>query len=345
MLANAADAKNRRLVVGSGNGVCSIDIAAKQTSLVEIDFLPHGFAQNPHRPNHIWAIEKWGTAAAEVDIEQKKVVATLQSPKDTQFFGHGLFSPAGDVLFIVREDMRTGKGHFIGYDATNYKPVLDYQVTPGGLHESRMLPDGTFLVASNGAPVIFRNGEFVKTELIENSSLVHVDSKTGKILDKKFIGDTGQILGHFLVTNNGTIVALSSPRRDSGQKGGAIYFGHIGKTGLQRIRWGKDIDDRLSGEMLSVAVSETDNVAVVTNPTSSMMLFVDIREGEFIGAIHQNAHGVSFDRDLGRFLATGTELSAVNGITKEMDVVELNDSAGDAFHGELGGAHSIIIDL
>ena len=344
-LAYASPVKGRRLVVGSSQSVCAIDLFEKKALQVPVGFLPHGFAQNPLRPNRIWTIEKWGSSAAEIDVEQQEVIATLKAPNDTQFFGHGLFSPKGDVLFIVRADMRTGKGHCIGYDATSYEPVLDYQVTPGGLHESRLLPDGTFLVASNGAPVIIRKGVFEKAEAIEKSSLVHVESKTGKILDKKFISDIEQVIGHFVVTNNGTIVALSSPRRDSGQKSGAIYLGHIKKPNLKRVDWGKDMDSHLSGEMLSVAVSETDGVAMVTNPGSSTLLFIDLRDGAFMGSIHGDAHGVSFDRDLGKFIATGSSVSLVNGLTQSVDRFELKDSAGREFHSELSGAHSIIADI
>lgn len=247
---SAAAASGRKLIAGSEKSVCAIDLDTRQVTQVPVAFKPHGYAQNPRQPAHIWAFEKWGRGAAEVDFATASVAQTFASPEDTQFFGHGLFSRDGKICFAVREDLTTGLGHCIGFDTTTYQEVMDIQATPGGLHECHLLDDDTFLVASNGAPVIFKDGVMQSTPMVEHSSLVHVDPWAGKVRDKKFIADDDQIIGHFALSWAGAIIALSSQRRSAAVPHGAIYFGHLNKPALRRVVLPEALEAKLQGEML-----------------------------------------------------------------------------------------------
>jgi hypothetical protein len=334
---------NLLFIVGSGPSLCTIDLKSLFCKKTNISFSPHGFAQNPKNPNRIWAFEKWGASAAEVDILDGVVTQQLTCPSNTQFFGHGLFSPEGNTLFIVREDLETGLGHCIGFDTVHYKPILDYQVTPGGLHECHLLPDHTFLVASNGAPVIYNNGTFKKMPMVERSSLVHVDPVHGAVLDKKFIHDDDQVVGHFAISLEGSIVAISGPRQNTTQQRGAIYFGHLNKPSLEKVIWPDALNTTLFDEMLSVSMDNEAHVAVVTNPNSATLLFIDTRDGSFLGTLKNEARGVSFDENLGQFISNSKMLSLIDKDHTHAQALAIKTTAGDLYKDPLDSPHNLIV--
>lgn len=341
---SAAAKVGRKLIAGSEKSVCAIDLDTRQVAQVSVTFKPHGYAQNPRQPAHIWAFEKWGRGAAEIDFASGAVAQTFISPEDTQFFGHGLFSRDGKICFAVREDLTTGLGHCIGFDTTTYQEVMDIQATPGGLHECHLLDDDTFLVASNGAPVIFKNGVMQPTPMVERSSLVHVDPGAGKVLDKKFIADDDQIIGHFVLSRAGAIIALSSQRRSAAVPHGAIYFGHLNQPALRRVVLPEALEAKLQGEMLSIAVDEARNLALVTNPGGSRVLFIDSQSGAYLGALENKINGVVFDEALAGFIGSGKELVLIKSRQDKARTLAAHDSAGAAFLAAFDGAHSILAD-
>lgn len=340
----AAARAGRKLIAGSAQSVCAIDLTTRQVAQVAVDFKPHGYAQNPRSPERIWAFEKWGRGAAEIDFANGVVSKAFACPEDAQFFGHGLFSRDGKICFAVREDLTTGLGHCIGFDTATYKEVLDIQATPGGLHECHLLADGTFLVASNGAPVIFKDGVMLNTPMAERSSLVHVAPESGTVLDKKFIADDDQIIGHFALSQAGAIIALSSQRRSSSSNHGAIYFGHLTQPVLRRVELPEALGAKLLGEMLSIAIDETRNLALVTNPGGSRVLFIDSRDGAYLGALENKINGVVFDESLAGFLGSGKELVLIKSLQDKVLPQAVSDKAGADFAAAFDGAHSILAD-
>lgn len=339
----AADAR-RQLIAGVGKSVCAVDLQSRQVAQVGVDFKPHGYAQNPGAPAQIWAFEKWGRGAAVIDFADGAVTKAFTSPENTQYFGHGLFSRDGKTCFAVREDLTTGLGHCIGFDPVTYQERFDIQATPGGLHECHLLEDDSFLVASNGAPVFFKDGILLDTPMVERSSLVHVDPVAGKVIDKKFIADDDQIIGHFAMSRTGAIIALSSQRRSAQVRHGAIYFGHVAQPTLRRVELPEPLAAKLVGEMLSIAIDETRNLALVTNPGGSSVLFIDSRNGTFLGALDNKIYGVVFDAALEGFIGSGQGLVLIKSQQEKVLPQPVQDKAGAAFVAAFDGAHSILAD-
>ena len=334
----------RTLIAGSEKTVCAVDLSTRQVAQVPVAFKPHGYAQNPRQPARIWAFEKWGRGAAEVDFVTGAVSHAFVSPENMQFFGHGFFSRDGKTCFAVREDLSTGLGHCIGFDSETYREVMDIQATPGGLHECHLLTDDTFLVASNGAPVIFKDGVMLDSPMVERSSLVHVDPVVGKVIDKKFIADDDQIIGHFALSASGTILALSSQRRSAQARHGAVYFGHVVQPTLRRVELPEPLEAKLVGEMLSIAIDEARHLAVVTNPGGARVLFIDSRTGTFLGALENKINGVVFDEALAGFIGSGRELVLLTALQDKPQRLAATDKAGAAFLAGFDGAHSILAD-
>jgi hypothetical protein len=302
----------------------------KQTSLVAISLLsggaitvplgfePHSFLQHPRHPNRIWAIEKWGANAAEIDLHEGQVRKVLRCPSNKQFYGHGLFAADGTTLFIVRVDLTKGIGHLVGFDTATYQQVEDYQVTVGGLHDSQLLPDGTMLVTSSGL-YEYHDDDKHDFKRIEDSSLVHIDLQSGKKLEQKFIHDDARVIGHFAQTAGGGIIALTSIADEaiSEKDFGHIYLGNVQSNKLRKL----DIDPATGpykGEMLSVAANDDGTMAMITNPNGRKMVVIDPKNGTYITTLMMaGTAGVCYYKPARQFISSAP--SGVYSIEEHSD--------------------------
>jgi hypothetical protein len=319
------------LLTGAGNGAAIFSLAAQRGRHVPLKFMPHGFFYHPSLPHQAMAVEKWGTHAALIDIDDAKLIRELDSPAGMAFYGHGVYAADGRTLFITRVDYANGQGYLAGYDPETLKEKSAFQVAPGGLHESHLLPDGTALVTSSGIrpnnPADPQAGPRVAP-----SALLRVDLADGRVLETRPIKDEAQIIGHFGLAADGTVVVLTTPR--AGTVAGTIYFARPGEA-LREVALPEKED--LRGEMLSVALSEKTGHALVTNPGSGTVLMVDMKNGVLRKTFEQEAKGMAYDQK--HFIATsGKALNLLRDADGGAGVFERHVS-----NVLLDGAHSLLV--
>ncbi|MBX2993352.1 MAG: DUF1513 domain-containing protein [Bdellovibrionaceae bacterium] len=136
---------------------------------IKLTFSPHSFAQNETRPQHVYALSKWRHEACLIDIKKKEVVGSLETPKNTRFFGHGTSMPDGRML-VSRYNDKVKKGELVYYRGTNLGETIDLgDVYP---HEVRLVPgrDSQVLVA------VARLGR--------QGGLLRIDLKSKKIVEE-----------------------------------------------------------------------------------------------------------------------------------------------------------------
>lgn len=86
-----------------------------------------------------------------IDAAKGRVIATILSTKDRHFYGHGVFTPDGKLLYATENDIATGKGLLGIYDASdNYRRIGEIASRGIGPHDIAFLPDGKTLVIANG---------------------------------------------------------------------------------------------------------------------------------------------------------------------------------------------------
>ena len=292
-------------------GICAINLQTLNASFIPLAFPAHSCIQNPAYPTHVWAVERWGTNAAEVDIQSGKVIRTMQSPKDTQFYGHGLFWH--NLLLISSVNYVKKRGGLAGFDYTTLKHEIDFDATPGGLHQSHFTSSNKAVISSSGTLGDPGHNPILGQRL-EGSSIVEVDLSANKITNKIAVPDADQIVSHLTVLKNGTIVALSTPRPLSFSKHGNIYFAAAGSA-LQKVPYSEELNQRLSGEILSVVADEDKGIAVITNPASETLMFLDTKQGKLTGWTKNDGCGIAFDPSLG-FLSSGSGLAQVDPVAR-----------------------------
>ena len=125
-----------------------------------------------------------GTFAVVFDPAGQVPPVTLTSIEGRHFFGHGVFSPDGKLLYATESDFEEARGVIGIYDATDsYRRIGEFRTYGTGPHEMLLMPDGVTFVIANGG--IETHPDYGRAELnldTMDPSVVFVDRRDGKLV-------------------------------------------------------------------------------------------------------------------------------------------------------------------
>jgi hypothetical protein len=197
-------------------------------------------------------------------------------------------------------------------------------------------PDNTVYITSLGR----KEGEKrVDVAAVERSSLVQV-GLDGKFIGKKFLESDVQSIGHFAVMPDGTVIAVTRTVGGKDAVPGTAYVSARGTEPFREIDWPEDLRGRFKGSMLGVAFDQQNNVAVISNPQSALMMFLDTRDWSVTGHVEKNAKGIEFLPGTGEFYCSGADefrIKSLPGADRNYPVTTVADSGG--FHNQ----HNLLV--
>lgn len=92
-----------------------------------------------------------GNWFAVIDSARNGEAKTILAAVDRHFYGHGVFTPDGRLLYATENDTKTGGGLLGVYDASDgYRRIGEISSRGIGPHDLAFLPDGRTLVVANG---------------------------------------------------------------------------------------------------------------------------------------------------------------------------------------------------
>jgi hypothetical protein len=111
----------------------------------------HDIAQRPHTRQFVVFARRPGTWAIAVDADQSLEPLVIAARADRHFFGHGLFSADGRLLYASENDIKTGDGIIGIYDVGSfYSRIGEFKSGGIGPHDLSLLGDGRSMVIANG---------------------------------------------------------------------------------------------------------------------------------------------------------------------------------------------------
>ncbi|WP_119274989.1 DUF1513 domain-containing protein [Taklimakanibacter deserti] len=111
----------------------------------------HDATMRPLSPEVVVFARRPGNWFIVVDARKGLVVGTVLSAKDRHFYGHGVFTLDGKLLYATENDTVTGNGVLGIYDAgADYRRIGEIASRGIGPHDIAFLPDGKTLVVANG---------------------------------------------------------------------------------------------------------------------------------------------------------------------------------------------------
>lgn len=272
---------------------------------LRLPFLAHGFAPHPRRPHQAALFEKWGVGGAFVDLRARAVLATLAPKPGHQFYGHGVFSKGGEVVFAVETNLATRAGVITVRDGATFS-VLDEMPSFGQKpHDCMLIDGGEVLAITNGGGL---------TTTAEGGSVTFVSISDRRLLDRREIPNARLNAGHIAMTARGDFAVVSAPREGlpelSSPGGVSLSVGGGAVTTMARPA---DVAERVVGEALSVCIHEPSGHVVATHPYANLVTIWQLRNKSLVRTLELTSpRGVTLTLDGDAFvIAHGAEATTL----------------------------------
>lgn len=145
----------------------------------------HAAAAHPDRPELVAFARRPGRFAVVIDCLTGRVRAHLGAPTGRHFYGHGVFSADGSVLFTTENDYEAGTGGVGLWDVrAGYRRIGEFSSGGIGPHDIRLMPDGETLVVANGGIETHPDTGRAKLNLADMQSNLTYLSTDGALIEQ-----------------------------------------------------------------------------------------------------------------------------------------------------------------
>ncbi|PWV63216.1 DUF1513 domain-containing protein [Plasticicumulans acidivorans] len=173
---------------------------------VELPYRGHGLAFHPRHPGQLIACARRpGQRLARIDLVAGRVACFIDTEDGRHGGGHAAFSAAGDLLYSGETDADRGRGVIVVRDPLTLAPRAEWDAHGVEPHELCVLADGSLIVANGGLQLDPATGRRVLNRGATDSSLVRLDGRDGRLLDRWQLADREQSLRHLTVGADGTL--------------------------------------------------------------------------------------------------------------------------------------------
>lgn len=244
------------------------------------------------------------------------------TPPDRHFYGHGVFSRDGRLLFATENNFEAGTGCVGIYDATaQFRRIGEWDGHGVGPHDIALMPDGRTLVVANGGiethPHI--GGGRAKLNLATMSpSLVYLNADNGDLIERHELPPDMRRLSlrHLDIGAARTVVLGGQLQTGAGPDTPLILSHRLGEK-PRPLELPRTLVAALRGYISSVAVDRAGEIAALTASRGGQVVFVDVATGQLMGTrALTDVSGVAA-ADNGFLLTSGTGHVATNGATAQ----------------------------
>lgn len=268
-----------------GYAVAILSEAGEIVRRVPIPGRGHDITFDPAGGRSVAFARRPGAFAVVFDHHGRMPPLTIPAARGRHFFGHGVFSPDGALLYATEHDYDNAAGMIGVYDAkAGFRRVDEFPTGGMDPHDLLLLPDERTIALANGG--IETHPDFGRAKLNLSTmqpSLVFIDCVSGRLLEKH--------------TLPAALHQLSIRHMDI-DAGGTVWFGcqHEGPQSerpalVGTARRGEDLrlvdmpDDVLAGMrnyVGSVAANRAAGTVAVTSPQGDRLVVLDTRSHRVI---------------------------------------------------------------
>lgn len=248
----------------------------------------HAAAAHATAPEAVAFARRPGRFAVVIDCLTGGVLHRLDAPNGTHFYGHGVFSKDGDLLFTTENDIATGQGQIgVWSRSAGYVRIDSFRSQGIGPHEIIRLPATQILAVANGGikthPDSGREALNLET-MAPNLALIGED---GRPIEKAVVPTDIHLnsLRHIAAASDGTVVCAFQWQGDIFDSPPLLARFQQGQ-GLTFLDMPDDVLRQMKGYAGSVAVLEDVSEYAVTSPRGGVL--AELRfDGDFARSSHQ----------------------------------------------------------
>ena len=299
--------------------VTASDMTGRPLFSIEVETRCHGIVLDPSRPHRAIVIARRpGVLAYDVDLASGTIARRLRSADDRHFYGHGVFSRDGSLLFTSENDIPRSEGVVTVRDGRDLRVVGELRTRGIGPHEILLLPDGHTLVVANGGLVSDLADGTRRRDLNIPSmdpSLVHLDVRDGRLLAQARPDDHFASVRHLAAAADGTVAVAMQYEGPETTPYPVIGF-HRGGDRIVAGEAPRDVLVRMTRYSASVCVAPN-GVAAATCPRGDLVVLFDVASGRLVGTHEiRDAGGVAVAPG-GRAFVVTTGLGEVHFLDTE----------------------------
>jgi hypothetical protein len=172
-------------------GVALLAESGAEISRIPLPDRGHDVTHDPNSTHAVAFARRPGTFALVFDTAAGKPVKLIESAEDRHFFGHGVFSPDGRLLYVAENDFDNYAGMIGLYDVRwGYAKVGEFPAHGMDTHDVQLMEGGRYLAIANGG--IKQHPDTGRAKLnIDHMepSLAIVDLRDGRLVEKHAMPD------------------------------------------------------------------------------------------------------------------------------------------------------------
>ncbi|BCP54714.1 hypothetical protein K32_33310 [Kaistia sp. 32K] len=247
----------------------------------------HDIAIDPARRRVAVFARRPGYFAVLVDVASCEPLATITPPEGHHFFGHGIFSADGRLLYATENnfDGEHSRGVIGVYDVSGGTSarIGEFETHGVDAHEILLAPDGRTLVIANGGIETHPDYGRQKLNLAEmRPSIVRIDSETGDLLEEAVLDPALNRLSMRHMTFDGGGNVWFGCQWEGARSERPPLVGRIGKDGKAQLMNFPDGIAPLARNYIGSVVASRDGSTIATSsPIGGQLFFWDAASGDF----------------------------------------------------------------
>ena len=298
----------------------------------------HSFAVRPDGSTAVHFARRPGRFALVLDLLRSTIARRVETPAGRHFYGHGVFSPDGRLLYATENDFDGERGVIGVYDATRgYRRVGELPSHGIGPHEIALLSDGETLVVANGGIATHPDLPRVKLNLPTMApALCYVNRRSGALRQELSLDPALHRLGirHLAVGPDDT-VAVAMQYEGPAQDLVLLVALRRGGGPLHLLHGPPNVIRAMKNYCGSVCFDPSGRTIAVSSPRGNLMTFWDVGAGRYLSSAKvSDGCGVAPGEGPGEFLASSGRGSVVvidarSGTTRPLAVGGLEAARWD----------------
>ncbi|MGB0662647.1 MAG: DUF1513 domain-containing protein [Pontibacterium sp.] len=266
----------------------------------------HHVAKHPIHPQVAVVARRPGTFVQVYNYETQALIADIHAQPEHHFFGHGIYSPSGELLYVTENNLKTDQSALAVYETQTYSRVNTFPTRGIGAHELVWAGDGVIAVANGGILTRPEQGRKKLNLDTMQPSLTYLDAQSGQVLEQVFLPEHLHKLSirHIAYSpKHGVVIGMQY----QGDMTDAVPLVAIHQRGK-----GIEFMDVMQGAYLnfrqycgSVRVDTSGEIAAISSPVGGIVSFWRLADRQLLAVKKaRDGCGLCATQQAGEFLVT-----------------------------------------
>lgn len=253
---------------------------------IELPGRGHDIALRPGGGEWVTFARRPGRFGAATSLGSRKTVWFATRP-GRHFFGHGVFSADGKLLYATENDYERARGMIGVRDATGgYRQIGEFPAHGMEPHDIALLRDGRTMVIANGGIKTHPDHGADELNLAEmQPSLVYVDISTGDLIEEhRLAPELHQLsIRHLAIAAGDTVVFGCQYRGPEDDAPALVGFHRRGETPVI-VQAPAETQLGLRNYIGSVATDSGGAIVAASAPKGGLVTYWDVAARRYLGA-------------------------------------------------------------